>query len=55
MSDKLHVDGSSLPFPQTPTASFAGQHETYLHIRGDEMLLDLAVTLADLVPAPARR
>ncbi len=25
MSDKLHVDGSSLPFPQTPTASFAGR------------------------------
>lgn len=25
MSEKLHVDGSSLPFPPTPTASFAGK------------------------------
>jgi arylsulfatase len=25
MSNSLHVDGSSLPFPQTPTASFAGR------------------------------
>jgi arylsulfatase len=25
MSEKPHVDGSSLPFPQTPTASVAGR------------------------------
>lgn len=25
MSNSLHGDGSSLPFPQTPTASFAGR------------------------------
>jgi len=31
---------SSATAEDLPTASFAGQHETYLHIRGDEMLLD---------------
>jgi len=31
---------SSATAEDLPTASFAGQHETYLHIHGDEMLLD---------------
>lgn len=31
---------SSATAEDLPTASFAGQHESYLHIRGDEMLLD---------------
>ncbi len=31
---------SSATAEDLPTASFAGQHETYLHIQGDEMLLD---------------
>jgi len=31
---------SSATAEDLPNASFAGQHETYLHIRGDEMLLD---------------
>lgn len=31
---------SSATAEDLPTASFAGQHETYLHIRGEEMLLD---------------
>lgn len=31
---------SSATAEDLPSASFAGQHESYLHIRGDEMLLD---------------
>lgn len=31
---------SSATAEDLPTASFAGQHDTYLHIQGDEMLLD---------------
>jgi len=31
---------SSATAEDLPTASFAGQHETYLHIQGDEMLID---------------
>ncbi|HKJ22647.1 MAG TPA: phosphoenolpyruvate synthase, partial [Gammaproteobacteria bacterium] len=31
---------SSATAEDLPNASFAGQHETYLHVRGDEMLLD---------------
>jgi pyruvate,water dikinase len=31
---------SSATAEDLPTASFAGQHETFLNVRGDEMLLD---------------
>ena len=31
---------SSATAEDLPTASFAGQHETYLHVHGDKMLLD---------------
>lgn len=31
---------SSATAEDLPTASFAGQHDTYLHIKGDEMLID---------------